>query len=80
MGSNLRRVLNAFVSTPNDPFPNPELYFADLAGFLYRFKNIVIIIQIIMLDALLASATLVFKKRFLIRVDDLDIPLLYNMG
>lgn len=50
LGSSLRRILNAFVGTPTDPVPDAEAYLADLAGFLYRFMNILTVIQFIILD------------------------------
>ena len=52
IGAVFRRTLNAFVGTPDDPVPDASAYLADLAGFLYRFMNIIIVVQFIMLDIL----------------------------
>ncbi|KAF8586233.1 hypothetical protein K439DRAFT_1631849 [Ramaria rubella] len=52
IGASLRRILNAFVGTADDPIPDAAAYLADLSGFLYRFQNIMIILQFIMLDVL----------------------------
>lgn len=52
IGAVFRRTLNAFVGTVNDPVPDAAAYLGDLAGFLYRFMNIIIVIQFIMLDIL----------------------------
>ncbi|KAF8518616.1 hypothetical protein JB92DRAFT_2828717 [Gautieria morchelliformis] len=52
IGAVFRRILNAFVGTPNDPLPDAAAYLADLAGFLYRFMNIISVIQFIFLDVL----------------------------
>ncbi|GJJ13227.1 hypothetical protein Clacol_007478 [Clathrus columnatus] len=78
LGSNLRRILNAFVSTANDPFPDPEVYFADLAGLLYRLKNIIILVQIIMLDILLTyRCYIIWDRRLLITLLPLTGVLVY---
>lgn len=63
IGTSLRRILNAFVGTVVDPLPDAAGYLADLAGFLYRFKNILIVIQTIILDIFVVRVCHSLAKR-----------------
>jgi len=62
IGSGLRRTLNAFVGTALDPVPDAAVYLSDLSGFLYRFKNILILVQFITLDVLIVCFNIFFHE------------------
>jgi hypothetical protein len=75
-----RRVLNAFVGTPLDPVPNAAAYLADLAGFLYRFMNIITVIQFIFLDILVVCVLLVLPCLHGISYVSVGISMLHDLG
>lgn len=56
LGTNLRRLINAFtIGAINDPSSSaPDDYFKDTSSILYRLKTILIVIQIVTLDILIA--------------------------
>ncbi|KAF8527398.1 hypothetical protein BU17DRAFT_81533 [Hysterangium stoloniferum] len=70
MGSSLRRLLNAFIGNPHDELiPDPAGYLADLTGFLYRFQTIIIIVQFIMLDVLVAyRCYMIWGRRLVVTI------------